>query len=97
LVAIDQQLLGCTKNLGSCAMRLPNRLDGTPVDLRIFFTFAHSYITKKIGYITKKIGALSLALAEDHSPLDGGDRMTRVTLGKSRMQKAARPDLVQRG
>jgi hypothetical protein len=31
---------------------------------------------------------LSLAPVADHSPLDGGARMTRVTLGKSRMRES---------
>jgi len=53
---IDPQLLERTKTLGVMFDGLANSLVGPPTDLRIFFTFAHGYITKKIG---KHIGLFS--------------------------------------
>lgn len=46
---IDQDLLAKTKQLGAGFDSLINRLVGPPLDLRIFFTFAHGFITKKIA------------------------------------------------
>jgi hypothetical protein len=49
MAEIDQQLLARTKSLGDSFDAVARKLAGPPVDLRIFFTFAHGYITKKIA------------------------------------------------
>jgi hypothetical protein len=46
---IDSKLLATTQDLGRQFDEAAKRLAGPPVDLRIFFTFAHGFITKKIG------------------------------------------------
>jgi hypothetical protein len=42
----------------------------------------------ELGCLQGNAQTLSLAPAADHSPLDGGKGMTRVTLGKSRMRES---------
>jgi hypothetical protein len=49
VAAIDQLLLERTNTLGSMLDLAAGRLAGPPIDLRIFFTFAHGFITKQIA------------------------------------------------
>ncbi|MFL9995058.1 hypothetical protein PQR34_00490 [Paraburkholderia sediminicola] len=49
MATIDQALLDRTKFLGSQFDAMVLKLAGPPLDLRVFFTLAHGFITKKIA------------------------------------------------
>lgn len=49
MASIDAALLARTKALGSMFDAAAGKLQGPPIDLRVYFTWAHSYITKEIA------------------------------------------------